>query len=203
VVAARTWLESLESARATDGQREFFVHRFGDFVTRRTALTMDVSFTEDDAGRLAAFCVSLAGAVEHVGVAFYPWVERRWRELSAADWRTHVERQFPRRRFPRPTFSTWVVGAAASEAKLAEVVLWAWTLPGQDTLLLFDLAEVNADTVAGMFQDDREEDPVNETALLAVTSNVLSRGDSGTHIRLFSTKLDGGAMRSRLAVLAL
>lgn len=178
-----------------------FEHYVGNFTTHESTLVTEIGFSPDDAAALARLAVRVCGDPAHTMIALYPYVAEAWRAMSATGWTTLHHRVFQ-----RPGFfglggtNPWVVGHAHDEAKLAEILYWAWTLPGRDTLLIVHAAP--ADTVALVrdFEDDREDTDTNEWKLIRAYPTILSRAFGGRHVRIFSTVLDSTMLRSIVQV---
>ena len=158
----------------------------GDFVRRRTALVMDIGFDDRDAECLAQLLVKMAGSCDRILVALCPWVEEVWRDISAADWTEWYRR------------GAWVIGSAQTTQKLIEVIQWAWTLPGRDTLLFVVARTEDWRPLQALFEDDHEDDGVNERNLVAAYPTILSRRYKAMNVRIVTREYDVDAIRALL-----
>jgi hypothetical protein len=169
----------------------YYEHHLGNFVRRQGHWTVDIAFTADDARAVAEVLESL-GPLEELAVALYPWSESTWNEIAANGWTTLHERRFVRYRWLRSIGShRWVVGNVHSVNKLVDVVEWAWTLPGRDSLLFVQTNGTGVTPLLSEFEDDQEDSNVIELRLLRHYSYIASRGFEGRYLRVFSTSSDG------------
>jgi hypothetical protein len=177
---------------------KFYEHHIGDFVEVHSSFTTSISFSIEDAQWVARLLLRFAD-VSLVAVAVYPWVEAAWEALTAHGWASMSTKTFVRHRWLRSAGSQrWDVGRADSEQKLAEIIHWAWTLPGRDTLLFIPISDKSAAAIGPLvteFQDDQEENGENELRLLRYYSVVASRGFEGRYLRIFSTTVDEAALQ--------
>jgi tetrahydromethanopterin S-methyltransferase subunit F len=169
----------------------YYEHQLGDFVRRQGPWTTDIGFSADEARAVAAVLESL-GPLEELAIALYPWVKSAWSEIVANGWTTLHERRFVRHRWLGSMgVHRWVVGNVHSADKLVEVVEWAWTLPGRDSLLFVPTNSTGVAPLLSEFEDDQEDSNVIELRLLRHYPYVASRGLEGRYLRVFSTSPDG------------
>lgn len=180
----------LECGSRTSDVGVYLECEIGDF-TVPGHWTSSVTFVEQDAAILARLATAIAVNSQQVLLAFYPWAQEAWKEISASRWSTHHERVFRRRGLlGLGGENQWVIGHAHDEEKLAEVLYWAWTLPGRDTLLIIPAEPHEIDPLIQAFEDDREDDGSNEVRLLKWYPVVLSRGREAKCVRMFGTSID-------------
>jgi hypothetical protein len=169
-------------------------YHLGDFVEANGPLLTSIRFKPEDARAVGRALQRFAEA-SLIAVAVYPWVEAAWESLTRQDWTTMTTKTFVRHRWLGSAGSNrWVIGRAHSAQKLEEIIHWAWTLPGRDTLLFVPMVSTDVANIwplANEFLDDQEENGANEIRLLKHYPVVASRGFEGRYLRVFSTKLEG------------
>ena len=183
------------SARLTlDSGQIVYEHRIGDYAKVRSPVVTDIVFTPDDAAELVAV-LGCFGRLSDLVIAFYPWLESVWRDLSRTEWTTIHESRFQRKHWLRSSSHLWVIGHANTERKFAEILYWAWALPGRDSLLLIPTTDHDAAALIATFEDDTEDTTRNELRLLPHYSTVASRGFQGRYLQIFSTNVDAVVLR--------
>lgn len=181
------------TAKLDDGL-VYYEHHVGDFVKSEGRVVTDIVFTKGDARAVAELLQCFSEASEVI-IAFYPWLESGWESLSASGWTTMHEQTFVRHRWLGQAGShRWVVGRARSPGKLVEIIHWAWTLPGRDTLLFIPTSDLDIRPLVRSFQDDEEDNDTNEIRLLRDYPALASRGLEGRYLRVFSTTVDDRAL---------
>jgi hypothetical protein len=175
----------------------YYEHHICNFVESKGSIVTSIRFTPQDAKAVGKLLQCFAQA-SLITVALYPWVEAAWESLSALEWTTMLTKTFVRHRWLGSAGSQrWVIGRAHSEQKLENIIQWAWTLPGRDTLLFIPIASTDVANIwplATEFRDDQEENGENELRLLKHYPIVASRGVEGRYFRVFSTSLDETAL---------
>jgi hypothetical protein len=183
---------------------KFYEHHIGDFVEVDGSFITSICFSIEDAQWVARLLLCFA-EVSLVAVGVYPWVEAAWESLIAHGWTTMSTKTFVRHRWLRSAGShRWDVGRADSEQNLADIIHWAWTLPGRDTLLFIPISDTRVAAIEPLvreFRDDQEENGENELRLLKFYPVVASRGFEGRYLRIFSTTMDEAALTKCMAEL--
>lgn len=167
--------------------------------SRRRGISLHRSSLFRDAEVIATL-LQYFSHVSQIAVALYPWVEKTWQSLVESDWTTVQTTVFTRNRWLGFAGSLpWVVGQAHSFEKLVDIIYWAWTLPGRDTLLFVPLGSIDAGRIIREFDDDQEDNGLNELRLLKDYPIVASRGYEGRYLRLFSTTIDESRLATAVA----
>jgi hypothetical protein len=173
----------VRSAEPRDGVTEIEI---GDFSVRDTRYALETTFTERDAVFLSQLLLELAARPADILIAFYPWLEAEWARRSANGWTSLFSKTFIRRWWFIRSKNRWEIGFAHTAEKLTEIVEWAWTLPGRDTLMFVISPAHEYEPLIAGFVDDREDDGENEARVASQYPAVVSRGYCATSIRMFS-----------------
>jgi hypothetical protein len=182
---------AIDSCVRRENGVEYFEHHVGDFAAVVTPMVIDLRFSEVDALALARMITHITGGVDRAIVTLYPYLDQPWQELASDGWTTLYRHVFRRRGILGLGASyPWVAGYAHSESKLAQVLYWAWTLPGRDTLTVVHAAPEQTRPLVEYFEDDREDTDVNDTRLIPFYPTIVSRAFSGRYVRVASTALD-------------
>lgn len=170
---------------------EYFEHHVGDFATPSNRNAIEMRFTGVDAAALAKMVTRITGDVRHAIIALYPYVRDPWRALSKDGWTTLHQAVFRRRSvLGLASRNLWVVGYAHAEEKLADMLYWAWTLPGRDTLMIVHAAPDQANALVESFEDDHEDGDAMDVKLIPIYPTIVSRAVAGRHVRVSSKAVD-------------
>jgi hypothetical protein len=189
------WAESIDwNEFEVDGirAREFSV---GNLIRRQDRSVTEIGFDESEAECLSKMLLKMAGGCEGIILALYPGIPEVWERLSVSAWNELHRKEFVRR-WSSPRRIPWVIGSATTAVKLAEVLHWAWTFPGRDTLLAVVGRGQDWHPLADLFEDDHEDDGENERRLVVPYPTIVSRGLRAANVRVVTREYEVQDLRA-------
>lgn len=156
-----------------DGERRDYVHFLGYFD----------SYLSEAEGRLVtALAYELTKEGERLLLAFYPICTQSWEKVEDEDWVTLHSASVPRWGLFRKKVIPWIVGYACTREKFREVLMYAWNISGNDTVLAIPMNETNLSTLVEAFDCPKE----NLAKVIGHYPTVISRGHDGLWLKIQS-----------------